>query len=160
MGTMEKPTVFAAGYLIFRKTDRLEFLLMKHPDRWDLPKGHVDAGESTQQAALRELAEEAGIPSDAIWTDPEFAFSSQYRVPQRKSPEKQSLKELTIYLGVLLRPLEIVCTEHPGFQWWDWNPPHRIQARAIDPLLSFIEDYFCGHPQVFQRIISQRLGQD
>lgn len=130
---------------------------MKHPDRWDLPKGHVDSGESTKQTAIRELAEEAGISSDAIWTDPDFAFSSQYWVTKRKSPEKQSLKELTIYLGVLLRPVEIVCTEHPSFQWWDWNPPHRIQAQAIDPLLSFTEEYFRNHPQAYQQLLAHKL---
>jgi len=30
-------------------------------DRWCLPKGHVDPGESVEQAALREVREEAGL---------------------------------------------------------------------------------------------------
>ena len=29
--------------------------------RWSLPKGHLEAGESPQQAAVREVAEETGI---------------------------------------------------------------------------------------------------
>jgi 8-oxo-dGTP pyrophosphatase MutT (NUDIX family) len=29
--------------------------------RWSLPKGHVEAGETTEQAAVREVAEETGI---------------------------------------------------------------------------------------------------
>lgn len=29
--------------------------------RWSLPKGHVEAGETTEQAAMREVAEETGI---------------------------------------------------------------------------------------------------
>jgi 8-oxo-dGTP pyrophosphatase MutT (NUDIX family) len=29
--------------------------------RWSLPKGHVEAGESTQDAAIREVEEETGI---------------------------------------------------------------------------------------------------
>jgi 8-oxo-dGTP pyrophosphatase MutT (NUDIX family) len=29
--------------------------------RWSLPKGHVEAGETTQDAAIREVAEETGI---------------------------------------------------------------------------------------------------
>jgi 8-oxo-dGTP pyrophosphatase MutT (NUDIX family) len=28
---------------------------------WSLPKGHVEAGETTEQAAIREVAEETGI---------------------------------------------------------------------------------------------------
>jgi len=59
----EKPSVFASGYLIFRRQGtQLQFLLMKHPDRWDLPKGHLDPNESIPQAAIRELYEETGIP--------------------------------------------------------------------------------------------------
>jgi bis(5'-nucleosidyl)-tetraphosphatase len=147
----EKPTVFAAGYLIFRKADRLEFLLMKHLDRWDLPKGHLDDGESIVQAAKRELWEETGISEDQIWTDPQFVFSSQYWVSKRKSPGHKALKQLSIYLGLALQDLDIVCTEHVGFRWWAWDPPHRIQTQAIDPLLDQVALHFQRHPDLFSR---------
>jgi ADP-ribose pyrophosphatase YjhB (NUDIX family) len=42
------------GALIGR-TDRQGRLL------WSLPKGHIEAGESAEQAAIREVAEETGI---------------------------------------------------------------------------------------------------
>ena len=115
MASSEKATVFASGYLIFRRSSSLQFLLMKHPDRWDLPKGHVDPGESIFDAAKRELWEETAIPFDALWTDPTFAFVNRYWVSKRKTPEQKSLKELTIYLGLLLRPIELVCTEHAPY---------------------------------------------
>lgn len=41
------------------------------PDRWDLPGGHVEAGESPQAAVGRELREELGVDAEAaqyaIW---------------------------------------------------------------------------------------------
>lgn len=148
----ENPSVFASGYLIFRReAGNLQFLLMKHTDRWDLPKGHVDPDETISQAAVRELYEETGIPPDAIWTDPEFAFVHRYQVDNRKryiglSSEKKITKELTIFLGFLLRPISLQCTEHPDYRWWNWAPPHRIQKKTIDPLLASVQQHLEEHP--------------
>ena len=36
-------------------------LMISSRGRWDLPKGHVEQGESGMQAALREVEEETGI---------------------------------------------------------------------------------------------------
>src|SRR6476469_2555377 len=38
--------------------------LRDHPGQWALPGGRIDAGESAEQTALRELAEEVGLALD------------------------------------------------------------------------------------------------
>jgi 8-oxo-dGTP diphosphatase len=52
--------VRAAGGVV-RRDDRI--LLVHRPkyDDWSLPKGKLDAGESSEDAALREVEEEAGL---------------------------------------------------------------------------------------------------
>lgn len=51
--------VKAAGGIVRDGNGRL--LLMRRYDRWDLPKGKVEPGETLAQAALRETEEETGI---------------------------------------------------------------------------------------------------
>lgn len=141
-----QPEVFSSGYLIFRKKKELEFLLMKHKDRWDLPKGHLDGKETREQAALRELHEETGIEPSAIWHDPIFRYVNHYHVSYKRDGREPRLKELTIFLGMLLRDQPILPTEHPDYQWYRWSPPHRIQSQTIDPLLEHVANHFVQYP--------------
>ena len=53
-----------AGGIVFRhnKKGELEILLTQDAkDRWTIPKGHIEEGETAQQAAKREIGEEAGL---------------------------------------------------------------------------------------------------
>jgi len=107
---------------------------MEHFKRWDLPKGHVDDGESEMECALRELWEETGITEEAIEIDQQFRFSTVYQVQKRSG--KLADKELVVFLAELIRPVPIEVTEHLGFRWFSWQPPHQIQAQTIDPVLA------------------------
>lgn len=133
-----EPEVFSSGYLVFRLGRPIQFLLMQHANRWDLPKGHLDVGETISEAALRELREETGIKPNEIWTDPNFLFRQQYMINESK---KARLKQLSIFLGWLKIDREIKPSEHIGFTWLDWSPPHSIQAQTIDPLLDEVARY-------------------
>ncbi len=43
-----------------------EVVLIRVGEAWSLPKGNLDAGETPEQAALREIAEETGLPLDRL----------------------------------------------------------------------------------------------
>ena len=116
---------------------------MRHADRWDLPKGHVDPGETEMQCALRELREETGILSTDIEILDGFRFETNYRVRGRKSGQLHD-KTLVLFLARLKRDVTIAATEHPGYEWLKWSPPHRIQAWTIDPLLAEVERFIHG----------------
>lgn len=51
--------VEAAGGIV--ENELGEVLLIYRRERWDLPKGHIDAGEDALSAAIREIAEETGV---------------------------------------------------------------------------------------------------
>lgn len=60
------PTVdqVSAGGVVFRLHEsgaQVVIVEVGDPPRWQLPKGLVDAGETAEQAAVREVREEAGV---------------------------------------------------------------------------------------------------
>lgn len=134
-------TVKSCGVLITRGRPIREFLLMQHRHRWDLPKGHIDPGETDIECALREMWEETGIPEDAVTLDPEFRFVHQYRVRTDRVPGGQAEKTLIIFLAELQRDVTITTTEHPSYAWFRWDPPHRIQEQTINPLLAAVDEF-------------------
>lgn len=136
----------SCGFLIVKGEPIEQFLLMKHSTRWDLPKGHVDPGETDLECALRELVEETGIAEADIEVDEDFVHETKYIVKaKRYTGEPGEIeKTMRIYLGRLNRDVEIVVTEHGGYEWFDWNPPHSIQQKAIDPLLETLHQFLLG----------------
>lgn len=58
-----------AGGIVFRrnKKNEIEILLIQDAkDRWTIPKGHIEEGETAQQTAVREIAEEAGLSETEV----------------------------------------------------------------------------------------------
>ncbi|MGN6513330.1 MAG: NUDIX domain-containing protein [Lysobacteraceae bacterium] len=64
----------SAGILLYRRAAAGPEVLLGHPGgpfwrhrdhgAWTIPKGGIDAGESAEQAALREFEEETGVRPD------------------------------------------------------------------------------------------------
>jgi 8-oxo-dGTP pyrophosphatase MutT (NUDIX family) len=56
-------TEFSAGGVVARRIgDSVNFLLIKDSyGNWGLPKGHIESGESSKEAAIREVGEETGL---------------------------------------------------------------------------------------------------
>lgn len=66
---MREPT---SGGLVFRMTPDnrdIEILLIQDSkNRWTIPKGHIEPGESAKQTAIREIGEEAGLHNIEVLT--------------------------------------------------------------------------------------------
>ncbi|KLU03038.1 Bis(5'-nucleosyl)-tetraphosphatase [Asymmetrical] [Rhodopirellula islandica] len=138
------PSVCAAGVLVMTREPSPHFLLMRHPDRWDLPKGHCDEGEDFLMAAKRELEEETGIAAEDCEFDPDFQFDLQYPVTYRDRPGQTFQKHVRYFLVFLPQVVKIELTEHEMSRWWPWSPPHQIQSQTIDPLLTAVAEHLAA----------------
>ncbi len=59
----------AGGVVVRRDGAELRFLLVtarRQPGLWVFPKGHIEPGETPEQAAAREVLEEAGVEATVV----------------------------------------------------------------------------------------------
>jgi len=132
----------SCGVIVMRPKPQMSFLLMRHPNRYDLPKGHVEGDEDEWGCALRELYEETGIQASDLHLDQDFRFTVTYQTNDKKLNDEIVEKTVVIFLGWLKHKVKIKLTEHSGYKWVKWKPPHVIQKKTIDPLLVELEKYF------------------
>ncbi|KAK2198269.1 bifunctional NUDIX hydrolase domain/Bis(5'-nucleosyl)-tetraphosphatase/NUDIX hydrolase [Babesia duncani] len=115
---MADDLVRAAGIMVCKfdsaKNDYL-FLLLKssnNPFHWTPPKGRLDPGETSIQAAYRETHEESGLVGDQIVLVEGFSETLKYTAHGRN-------KECTYYLGTLKDPDAKIklSHEHTDYAW-------------------------------------------
>ena len=84
----------SCGVLVLRQqVDELYVVLLRHRfgGHWSFPKGHVEAGESERQTALREVREETGLTGIKLMDG--FRESVEY------SPKPGVKKQVVYFLG-------------------------------------------------------------
>lgn len=83
----------SCGAIVYRKHHgNTEILLIKHVNsgHWSFPKGHMEAGESEEETALREVKEETGLD---ILLDPTFRETVTY------FPRKDTQKVVVYFIA-------------------------------------------------------------
>lgn len=123
-----------AGAVIFHldKTGKIEYLILKHKNYWNFPKGGVEKGETDIKAARREIKEETGL-KDIVFI-PGFAAKRNhlYRAPE--SSRKAEHRGRVIFRRAILFLVQSkskkvkISEEHFGFAWLNFEQAQKRLA--------------------------------
>jgi uncharacterized protein involved in tolerance to divalent cations/8-oxo-dGTP pyrophosphatase MutT (NUDIX family) len=87
----------SAGGVIYRKNGgEIEIALIHVRNRWGLPKGHVEEGESIEATALREVREETGLEGKVVRKLGDIRYS--YRDKTKKGGPVRIYKRVYFFL--------------------------------------------------------------
>lgn len=84
----------SCGAVVFtRSSGKLQYLLISNLEGiYGFPKGHVEAGETEEQTALREVFEEVGLTVKLVTG---FRSEDEHPIPQKEN----TMKKIVYFLG-------------------------------------------------------------
>lgn len=134
--------VEAAGGLV--QNSKMEYLFIKRDGKWDLPKGHLEKGESLEEGAIREVEEETGVSGISI-----TSFNTKtYHVFKRNDKHKLKLTYWynmhSDYDGEFVPQLKEGITK---VRWRDFQQTQRALSKTYKNIkLLFPKEYLLMHP--------------
>lgn len=136
------PFVDAAGGLVFNH--KKEILFIYRNDRWDLPKGHIEKGESYEEAAIREVEEETGVKDLVV----RRFLNKTYHVFKRNG--KFKLKATYWYEMYTEYDGDLVPQSKEGIKkvkWKNFEKSQKALSNSYENIkLLFPKEYLLTHP--------------
>ena len=117
--TKKIPLVVAAGGVVTNKEGKVLFIYRN--DKWDLPKGKLDRGETLEECAIREVIEETGVQDLVI----ENFLKTTYHVFKRNG--KYKLKEVHWYAMKTSYDGKLKGEKKEGIIKVKWKGPQKIK---------------------------------
>ena len=118
-----KKTKTAGGLVFHEKTGKVLVVNQNH-NSWSLPKGHIDEGETAEEAAIREIYEESGVTS--LQLIKKLGKYERYRIGKNGVDDMSELKEIEMFLFSSdqdeLNPVD------PDNPMADWIPVHEVSS--------------------------------
>ncbi len=113
------PVVVAGGGFVTNKKGKILFIYRNN--KWDLPKGKVDKGESIEKAAMREVEEETGVKRLKI----DKFLRTTYHVFRRNGEYR--LKQVHWFAMSTDYKGELVGQKEEGIEKVKWKSPKKVR---------------------------------
>ncbi len=132
-----------AGGIVWNPRKGIAVVNQNH-DSWSLPKGHVEPGEDTLSAALREIHEETGIPIAALTLVAEVGSYVRSQIKWRPGDEPRE-RTITLYLFTTTEDeLTPIDPENPEARWMTPESAATLLTHPKDQ--EFLTAYLARHP--------------
>ena len=150
---MHRESHRSAGIVLYREGSPRRFLLLRSAltrrPVWEFPKGAVEAGESLQQAAERELQEETGLAAGDYTVRDGFREEERYFFTRGEGAERTLIqKQVTYYLAEWHRGEVRISREATRFEWASTEEAQRLlrfpEKRRV---LASAERWLAAHPE-------------
>ena len=112
--------------LVHRRHDRLDF-----PDTWDLPGGHLEPGETPEEALIREVGEEVGVRVTRF---------AQVAFPDFFPAAETHVFRVTGWAG---EPANVAVHEHDDLRWFNSDEMTELRM-ADDRFRDWLRALVCG----------------
>lgn len=123
MARLDRDVAVPASLIVVRHADDVLMIFDSWRRQWELPGGQREAGETTGQAAVRELFEETGIHGVTLTV----AAAAEFELVE---PERREI--LAVYRVRLPDVPQLVVNEEAlDFRWW--SPVESVDAE-MSPL--------------------------
>ncbi len=129
---------YSAGIIIYKKeNDTILYLLLKYiGGHWDFPKGKMEARETKQQAALRELKEETNLTAQI---DDNFEETIQYIFMYNR---EKTTKTVYFFTGQALTTGVKLSHEHTDYAWLPYqNALEQLTYDNAKEILNLADQY-------------------
>ena len=128
--------IVSAGIIVVRKeADQWKYLFLRAFRNWDFPKGQMEAGESSLEAAIRETREETGITGVHFrWgevfkeTEPYNRGTKVARYYLAQTPEDQVVFAVNPQIGG---------PEHHEYRWLTYPELEKLSPPRLLPVISW-----------------------
>lgn len=143
-----------AGAVVFHRdrSGKIEYLILRHKNYWNFPKGGVEAGETDLEAAKREIKEETGITRLVFIPGFKVTRNIFYRGGQHSRKIEQRgcwvYRRAIIFMAQSKTKQVKISREHKGFAWLGFERAkghlailgdnHKVLIKAD----KFLHDYF------------------